>query len=38
MNKGKLKVNIDEYRNDVYKNKDTFLTILIYLGYLAYDR
>jgi len=37
MNKGKLKINIDEYRNDVYENKDANLTILIHLGYLAYD-
>ncbi|KAG4103763.1 hypothetical protein H8356DRAFT_1374253 [Neocallimastix lanati (nom. inval.)] len=37
MNKGRLKVKIDAYRSDVIENKDTILTVLIHLGYLAYD-
>ena len=34
------KVNTDSFENDVtsFKSRDDVLTVLIHLGYLAYDR
>ena len=37
---GKCSVNMDTFENDMtsFKSRDDVLTILIHLGYLAYDR
>ena len=36
----KVKVRTKSYQNDMvsFKNKNDILTVLIHLGYLAYDR
>lgn len=36
---GRCRVRIDTYENDMtsFRNKDDVLTMLIHLGYLAYD-